>query len=67
MKELKKYKFLIMLISIVAFIMVWTDYDTKQTAKKIKESRIDIEEKLRAKEKTQQKDSILIEKKKWKN
>ena len=53
-----------MLISIVAFIMVWTDYDTKQTAKKIKESRIDIEEKLRAKEKTQQKDSILIEKKK---
>ena len=64
MKELKKYKFLIMLISIVAFIMVWTDYDTKQAAKKIKESRIDIEEKLRAKEKTQQKDSILIEKKK---
>ena len=65
MKELKKHKFLIILISIMAFIMVWTDYDTKQTAKKIKESRIEIEEKLRlAKEKSQQKDSILIEKKK---
>tara|TARA_B100000989_G_C19131984_1_gene299719 strand:+ start:207 stop:404 length:198 start_codon:yes stop_codon:yes gene_type:complete len=65
MKELKKHKFLIILISITAFIMVWTDYDTKQTAKKIKESRIEIEEKLRlAKEKSQQKDSILIEKKK---
>ena len=65
MKELKKYKFLIILISIIAFIMVWTDYDTKQTAKKIKKSRIEIEEKLRlSKEKSQQKDSILIENKK---
>ena len=65
MKELKKYKFLIILISIMAFIMVWIDYDTKQTAKKIKESRIEIEEKLRlSKEKSQQKDSILIENKK---
>ena len=42
--------------------MLWTDYNTKQTAKKIKESRIEIEEKSRlAKEKIQQGDSILIE------
>ena len=66
MKEFKEYKLLIITIFIfTVFLMVWTDYDTKQTAKKIKESRIETEEKLRlAKEKIQQRDSILIEKKK---
>tara|TARA_B100000242_G_C43045926_1_gene488197 strand:- start:2270 stop:2470 length:201 start_codon:yes stop_codon:yes gene_type:complete len=66
MKEFKEYKFLIISIFIfTVFLMLWTDYNTKQTAKKIKESRIEIEEKLRlAKEKIQQGDSILIEKKK---
>lgn len=63
MKEFKEYKFLIISIFIfTVFLMLWTDYNTKQTAKKIKESRIEIEEKLRlAKEKIQQGDSILIE------
>ena len=66
MKESKEYKILIISIFIfTVFLMLWTDYNTKQTAKKIKESRIEIEEKLRlAKEKIQQGDSILIEKKK---
>ena len=64
--ESKEYKILIISIFIfTVFLMLWTDYNTKQTAKKIKESRIEIEEKLRlAKEKIQQGDSILIEKKK---
>jgi hypothetical protein len=63
MKESKEYKILIISIFIfTVFLMLWTDYNTKQTAKKIKESRIEIEEKLRlAKEKIQQGDSILIE------
>ncbi len=63
MKEFKEYKILIISIFIfTVFLMLWTDYNTKQTAKKIKESRIEIEEKLRlAKEKIQQGDSILIE------
>lgn len=66
MKEFKEYKFLIISIFIFTpFLIVWTDYDTKQTAKKIKESRIVTEEKFRlAKEKIQQRDSTLIEKKK---
>jgi len=66
MKEFKEYKFLIISIFIfTVFLMLWTDYNTKQTAKKIKESRIEIEEKLRlTKEKIQHGDSILIEKKK---
>ena len=42
-------------------LMLWTDYNNKQTAKIIKETRIEIEEKLRiAKEKNQQKDSTSI-------
>ena len=63
MKESKEYKILIISIFFfTVFLMLWTDYNTKQTAKKIKESRIEIEEKLRlAKEKIQQGDSILIE------
>ena len=63
MKESKEYKILIISIFIfTVFLMLWTDYNTKQTAKKIKESRIEIEEKSRlAKEKIQQGDSILIE------
>jgi len=66
MKESKEYKILIISIFIfTVFLMLWTDYNTKQTAKKIKESRIEIEEKLRlTKEKIQHGDSILIEKKK---
>ena len=43
-------------------LMLWTDYNNKQTAKIIKETRIEIEEKLRiAKEKNQQKDSTSID------
>ena len=42
--------------------MLWTDYNNKQTAKIIKETRIETEEKLRiAKEKNQQKDSTSID------
>ena len=42
--------------------MLWTDYNNKQTAKIIKETRIEIEEKLRiSKEKNQQKDSTSID------
>ena len=43
-------------------LILWTDYNNKQTAKIIKETRIEIEEKLRiAKEKNQQKDSTSID------
>ena len=43
-------------------LMLWTDYNNKQTAKIIKETRIEIEKKLRiAKEKNQQKDSTSID------
>ena len=43
-------------------ILLWTDHNNKQTAKIIKETRIEIEEKLRiAKEKNQQKDSTSID------
>ena len=59
---MKEYKFLI--ISILIFtvlLLLWTDYDNKQTAKMIKQYRIEAEERLRiAKEKNQQKDSISV-------
>ena len=43
-------------------LILWTDYNNKQTAKIIKETRIETEEKLRiAKEKNQQKDSTSID------
>ena len=60
---MKDYKFLI--ISILIFtvlLLLWTDYDNKQTAKMIKQYRIEAEERLRiAKEKNQQKDSTSID------
>jgi len=65
MKKDKKIALIIMFIVGLILIMVAIEYDNNTTAEKIKESRIEIEEKLRlAKEKSQQKDSILIEKKK---
>ena len=65
MKKNKKIALIIMYIVGLILIMVAIEYDNNTTAEKIKESRIEIEEKLRlAKEKSQQKDSILIEKKK---
>ena len=60
---MKEYKFLI--ISILIFtvlLLLWTDYDNKQTAKMIKQYRIEAEERLRiATEKNQQKDSTSID------
>ena len=60
---MKEYKFLI--ISILIFtvlLLLWTDYDNKQTAKMIKQYRIEAEERLRiANEKNQQKDSTSID------
>ena len=55
---MKQYKFLVISIFIFsALLLLWTDYNNKQTAKMLKESRIEAEERLRiAKEKNQQKD-----------
>ena len=55
---MKEYKFLIISMFIFsALLLLWTDYNNKQTAKMLKESRIEAEERLRiAKEKNQQKD-----------
>ena len=54
-----------LIISILIFtvlLLLWTDYDNKQTAKMIKKYRIEAEERLRiAKEKNQQKDSTSID------
>jgi hypothetical protein len=60
---MKEYKFFIISMFIfTVLLMLWTDYNNKQTAKIIKETRIEIEEKLRiAKEKNQQKDSTSID------
>ena len=58
---MKEYKFLVISMFIFsAILLLWTDYNNKQTAKRLKESRI--EERLRiAKEKNQQKDSTSID------
>ena len=55
---MKEYKFLVISIFIFsALLLLWTDYNNKQTAKMLKESRIEAEERLRiAKENNQQKD-----------
>ena len=60
---MKEYKFLIISMFIFsALLLLWTDYNNKQTAKMLKESRIEAEERLRiAKEKNQQKDSTSID------
>ena len=60
---MKKYKFLVISMFIFsAILLLWTDYNNKQTAKRLKESRIEAEERLRiAKEKNQQKDSTSID------
>ena len=60
---MKEYKFFIISMFIfTVLLLLWTDYNNKQTAKIIKETRIEIEEKLRiAKEKNQQKDSTSID------
>ena len=60
---MKEYKFFIISMFIfTVLLMLWTDYNNKQTAKIIKETRIEIEKKLRiAKEKNQQKDSTSID------
>ena len=60
---MKQYKFLVISIFIFsALLLLWTDYNNKQTAKMLKESRIEAEERLRiAKEKNQQKDSTSID------
>ena len=60
---MKEYKFLVISMFIFsALLLLWTDYDNKQTAKMLKESRIEAEERLRiAKEKNQQKDSTSID------
>ena len=57
---MKEYKFLVISMFIFsAILLLWTDYNNKQTAKRLKESRI--EERLRiAKEKIQQEDSTSI-------
>ena len=55
---MNEYKFLVISMFIFsALLLLWTDYNNKQTAKMLKESRIEAEERLRiAKEKNQQKD-----------
>ena len=60
---MKEYKFLVISMFIFSvLLLLWVDYDTKQTAKRLKESRIEAEERLRiAKEKNQQKDSTSID------
>ena len=60
---MKEYKCLIISIFIfTVLLLLWTDYDNKQTAKMIKQYRIEAEERLRiAKEKNQQKDSTSID------
>ena len=60
---MKEYKFLVISMFIFsAILLLWTDYNNKQTAKRLKESRIEAEERLRiAKEKNQQKDSTSID------
>ena len=60
---MKEYKFLVISMFIFSvLLLLWVDYDTKQTAKRLKESRIEIEERLSiAKEKNQQKDSTSID------
>ena len=60
---MKEYKFLVISIFIFsALLLLWTDYNNKQTAKMLKESRIEAEERLRiVKEKNQQKDSTSID------
>ena len=60
---MKEYKFLVISIFIFsALLLLWTDYNNKQTAKMLKESRIEAEERLRiAKEKNQQKASTSID------
>ena len=60
---MKEYKFLVISMFIFsALLLLWTDYNNKQTAKMLKESRIEAEERLRiAKEKNQQKDSTSID------
>ena len=60
---MKEYKFFIISMFIFTVLLIlWTDYNNKQTAKIIKETRIETEEKLRiAKEKNQQKDSTSID------
>tara|TARA_B100000674_G_scaffold12849_1_gene9543 strand:- start:155 stop:364 length:210 start_codon:yes stop_codon:yes gene_type:complete len=59
---MKEYKFLIIsMLIFTVLLLLWADYDNKQTAKRIKQSRIEAEERLRiAKEKNQQKDSISV-------
>ena len=60
---MKEYKFLVISMFIFsALLLLWTDYNNKQTAKMLKESRIEAEERLRiAKEKNQQKNSTSID------
>ena len=60
---MKEYKFLVISMFIFsALLLLWADYNNKQTAKRLKESRIEIEERLSiAKEKNQQKDSTSID------
>ncbi len=60
---MKEYKFLVISMFIFSvLLLLWVDYDTKQTAKRLKESRIEAEERLRiAKEKNQQKNSTSID------
>jgi len=60
---MKEYKFLVISMFIFsAILLLWTDYNNKQTAKRLKESRIEADERLRiAKEKNQQKDSTSID------
>ena len=60
---MKEYKFFIISMFIFsALLLLWTDYNNKQTEKMLKEWRIEVEERLRiAKEKNQQKDSTSID------
>ena len=60
---MKEYKFLVISMFIFsALLLLWSDYNNKQTAKMLKESRFEAEERLRiAKEKNQQKDSTSID------
>ena len=60
---MKEYKFLVISMFIFsALLLLWSDYNNKQTAKMLKESRIEAEERLRiAKGKNQQKDSTSID------
>ena len=60
---MKEYKFLVISMFIFsALLLLWTDYNNKQTEKMLKEWRIEVVERLRiAKEKNQQKDPTSVD------